>query len=134
MLTNKQMKVIDEYVSDEFYDKDRLVKYLNMHDVVGNEIFAYVDRNSQHKEAHSQWLDDEEGYVPVPVDTFVRRIPLYFYARDGKFGRKGQDIGNIIASKWNEIRTGEILLEEIYKDLEYMFYEKKFPHTISLTI
>lgn len=134
MLTNKQMKVIDEYVSDEFYDKDRLVKYLNMHDFVGNEIFDYVDRKSRNlnrKEAHSSLLDDEKGYKPVPVDTFVRRIPLYFYAWDGSFDTYGEDIGDIIRSKWEEIVTGEILLEDIYKDLEYMFYDKKIsPYNI----
>ena len=46
MITLGQMKVIDEYVNDEYYDKEKLVKYLNMHTVVGNEIFDYVDRKN----------------------------------------------------------------------------------------
>lgn len=33
MFTNRQ-----KYVNDNFYDKDKLAKYLNMHDGVGNSI------------------------------------------------------------------------------------------------
>lgn len=128
MITLEQMKVIDEYVNDEYYDKEKLVKYLNMHTVVGNEIFDYVDRknrNLNRREAHSQWLDDESGYEPVSVEVFIRRIPLYFYTWNGDFDTCGEDIGYIFSSKWREIKSGELTVESIYQDLEYMFYEKK---------
>lgn len=128
MLTKVQEQIINKYVNEEYYDKEKLIKYLNVHDIVGNEVFDYVDRKNRklnRKEAHSQWLDDEDGYIPVHVDIFVRRIPLYFYTWDGNFNTHSQDIGDIMCSKWKEIKEGEISIEDIYKDLEYMFYQKK---------
>ena len=128
MLTDNQITTIKTYVNDEYFDTEKLIKYLNLHDVVGNEIFDYVDRknrNLNRKEAHDSSLDDENGYIPVDVDTFVRRIPFYFYAWDGTINTYGETIGDVLRSKWREIKTGEMSLEEIYTALEYLFYEKK---------
>lgn len=129
MITNSQLEIIDKYVQEEFYYKERLIKYLNMHEIVGNEIFDYVDRknrNLNRKEAHSVMLDDEKGYEPVNVDTFVRRIPFYFYTWDGDiYSDSGsENIGHIFLSLWEEIETGKISVELIYQYFEYMFYEK----------
>ena len=44
MLTKKELGIIEQYVDEEFYDKEKLIKYLNIHDVVGNEVFSYCDR------------------------------------------------------------------------------------------
>lgn len=129
MLTEMQLAIINEYVDDQLFDRERLIKYLNVHDVAGNEVFDYVDRknrNLNRKEAHSRYLDDEEGYTPVPIDVFVRRIPFYFYAWDGNFesGHHGEDIGHVLGMAWRKIKNEEIDLEAIYQDFEYMFYEK----------
>ena len=127
MLNDEQINVIDQYVNNEYFDVDKLKKYLSLHEVVGNEVFDYVDRknrNLNRKEAHDSMLDDELGYVPVSVDVFVRRIPLYFYAWDGSHETYGETIGDVLRSKWKEIETGEMSLEEVYGALEYLFYEK----------
>lgn len=127
MLTENQMTIIKTYVNDEYFDRDKLVKYLNLHDVVGNEIFECVDRKNRklnRREAHDKWLDDEDGYIPVDVETFVRRIPFYFYVWDGNINTYGETIGDVLKSKWYEIRRGEMPLEEVYEALEYLFYEK----------
>ena len=82
MLTKLQLEIIDKYVKEDFYDKEKLTRYLNMHEMVGNEIFDYVDRKNRNlyrKEAHSNILDGEIGYEPVNTETFVRRILFYFY-------------------------------------------------------
>ena len=39
-------KIIDQYVDDRYYDKDKLLQYLSMHQMVGTEIFDYVDKKS----------------------------------------------------------------------------------------
>ncbi len=127
MLTENQMTIINTYVNDEYYDTEKLIKYLNLHRVVGNEIFDYVDRknrNFNRKEAHDLSLDDEEGYIPVDIETFVRRIPFYFYTWDGALNTHRETIGDVLLSKWHEIKTGEMSLDEIYEALEYLFYEK----------
>lgn len=32
MLTKKELEIIEEYVDEEFYDKEKLIKYLSIHD------------------------------------------------------------------------------------------------------
>lgn len=129
MLTKLQLEIIDKYVKEDFYDKEKLTRYLNMHEMVGNEIFDYVDRKNRNlyrKEAHSNILDGEMGYEPVNTETFVRRIPFYFYTWDGDINsdRGCGDIENIFRHVWIGIKTGEISVESIYQDFEFMFYEK----------
>ena len=38
-------KVIDQYVDEKYFNKDKLLKYLDMHQMVGNEIFEYCDKD-----------------------------------------------------------------------------------------
>lgn len=128
MLTIEQIKIIEEYVNDKFFDKEKLIKYLNMHNIVGNEIFDYVDRKKRtlnRSEAHSRWLDDEEGYEPVEVDVFVRRIPFYFYVWEEETNKYADDIGGILLFARRDVRMGETTLEHVYEMMEYMFYDKR---------
>lgn len=47
MLTENQMTIINTYVNEKYFDKEKLIKYLNLHEIVGNEIFDYVDRKNR---------------------------------------------------------------------------------------
>lgn len=130
MLTISEQEIIDKYVDEKYYDKDKLIKYLNMHSVVGNEIFSYCDKhnNGNNTTTYSTWLDSEIGYKPLSTSVFVKRIPFYFYTRDVK----DTDIENmgilhyIYSSAW-DYRKDEIDIKEIYSALEYMFYSLKLP-------
>ena len=84
MLTKEQRKVINQYVNPECYDVDKLIRYLEMHDTVGNEVFQYCDKRriKKDKPTYTNWLDEEDGYQPLPVDQFVRGVPFYFYVRN----------------------------------------------------
>ena len=84
MITKEEKHFILKYVDAAHYDQEKLIKYLNMHDIVGNEIFSYCDKRAYRKDqpTYSTWLDDEDGYVPLSVSDFIRRIPFYFYAKD----------------------------------------------------
>lgn len=44
MLSRSDIDIIEQYVDDKYFDKDKLIKYLNMHSIVGNEIFSYCDK------------------------------------------------------------------------------------------
>ncbi|MCI9127625.1 MAG: helix-turn-helix transcriptional regulator [Eubacterium sp.] len=127
MLTKKELEIIEEYVDEEFYDKEKLIKYLSIHDVVGNEVFSYCDRQKGGKSTYSSWLDYEAGYDPLPVSTFVKRIPFYFYARDVK----DMDVKNM--GTLHYLYSTSIVEDEnlgnhkIYTALEYAFYSLKLP-------
>ena len=131
MITKEEKKVVLEYVNSSYYDQDKLLKYLSMHDVVGNEVFAYCDKREYRKEqsTYSNWLDNEDGYTPLSVSDFVKRIPFYFYTKDVETISL-DDMGSLhylFSSSFEKIHNGERTLESIYVNLEYAFYHLHLP-------
>lgn len=133
MLTEDQVRTIDAYVPDDYFDREKLKKYLGMHDVVGNEIFAYCVKGEdewkgKRNRAYAHQLDSEIGFVPVNVTTFIRRAPFYFYVSDFDDIRLFGDLECALSSivKARPDRHPEIL-EKLYGELEYMFYDKQIP-------
>lgn len=125
----KQIAFIEKYVDARFFDREKLMKYLNMHTTVGNEIFAYVDKKNclkkNRKEGYCQWLDDEEGYEPLDIETFIRRIPFFFFVWDGSLDCKCGDLGELLYATYEDRIKGKFTLEDLYKVLEYLFYDQK---------
>lgn len=121
MLNEEQLKIIDKYVEEKYYDKEKLVKYLNMHEIVGNEIFQYCDKKAKeymrggHTYASSL---DKDGFVPVGVDRFVRRIPFYFYVADSSKGKLG-DIEVLLLEISERDKIEPEKLEYVYHNLEW---------------
>jgi DNA-binding XRE family transcriptional regulator len=128
MLIKAELDLIRQYVDDKYFDREKLIKYLNMHSVVGNEIFSYCDKRAGRdgSASYSNWLEDEYGFKPLPVVDFVRRIPFYFYVDNFSDNRVG-DLSCLISGVIRESRKDETILERLYQSLEYMFYEKKLP-------
>ena len=91
MLSRSDIDIIEQCVDDKYFDKEKLIKYLNMHSIVGNEIFSYCDKKVGRNGSisYSSWLDDKYGYKPLPVAKFIRRIPFYFYVNDYSNNRVG---------------------------------------------
>lgn len=86
MIDGKQEKFIRENVPEKYFYVEKLLKYLNVHDVVGGEVFEIVKKSGS-----VRTLSDECGYEPVKTDVFVRRSPYYFYVEEGEgrsFGAK----------------------------------------------
>ena len=130
MLSEEQKKVIEEYVEDKYYDKKKLLKYLEMHTIVGNEVFQYCDRkaNSENRSTYSDFLNDEYGYRPLPIDDFIKRIPFYFYTVDNAtIDLENMGVLHYIISSSIQDDFENYDLEKIYQALEYMFYELKLP-------
>ena len=130
MLNEKDKKTIDQYVNSDLYDTDRLLKYLNMHTMVGNEIFSYCDRRNSERNSdrptYAIQLDDDCGYTAVDVATFIKRVPFYFYAMNLEAKRFGH-LGCVLPRPYDIDGTGEVTEEDVektYLALEYMFYEK----------
>lgn len=129
MRTKSDLDIIEQYVDEKYFDKDKLISYLNMHAIVGNEIFLYCDKRvgRNGSTSYPNWLDDKYGYMPLPITDFIRRIPFYFYVNDHSGGRVGglhSLISGIIRGDKDE---NEKALEKLYQSLEYMLYEKKLP-------
>ena len=128
MLTKEQKKVIREYVNPDYYDIDKLTRYLEMHDIVGNEIFQYCDKRKEGRDrpTYAMWLDDADGYQPLPVDQFIRRVPFYFYTRpedatQGTFAT----LDYLYSSHHKD--DDHHSAEEIFQALEYLYYDLHLP-------
>ena len=50
-LTDEERSFIKEYVDSKYYDIGKLLSYLEMHQMVGNEIFSYVYKGNWEFEA-----------------------------------------------------------------------------------
>ena len=87
MLREDQITVIREFVSETYFDQEKLIKYLTIHDMVGIEVFKYVAKdvypnNPADKTALSVAFIDgncASCFEPMSVDVFIRRIPFNFY-------------------------------------------------------
>ena len=127
MLTETKIDFIRQYIDQRYFDSDKLIKYLDIHDIVGNEVFSYCDKSAGRDGAasYASWLDDEYGYRPLSVESFIRRIPFYFYVND----YSGNRVGNLHCFISGIIREDkkEQALEKLYEALEYMFYDKLIP-------
>ena len=149
MLREDQIDVIREYVPAKYIDQEKLIRYLSLHDMVGEEVFNYVAIKVYKGEKLETILPigfHESGFDifdPVDVETFVRRIPFTFY-------HKGDDIGKDIYGKevlvWRPLeiagitycvgsnpfsselnhRDTPLTLEDAYQKMEFLFYEKGF--------
>lgn len=128
MLNSKQEKMIEEFVNDTYYDVARLKKYLAMHSVVGNEVFGYCDRRHLDKDetTYASYLDDERGYSPLDVDSFIKRVPFYFYVAENVNQDNFCDLHHVIpieGIKRTTVKPED--LEAFYNNLEFMFYDLK---------
>lgn len=130
MLTEKEKQVVLKYVDNYYYDQEKLISYLSMHELVGVEVFYYCDRHkSGDKNTFSRWLDYKDGYEPLPVSMFVKRIPFFFYVQDHNALdlKEYGDLENLHACCADDIRSNHDAFERLYTALEYMFYDLALP-------
>ena len=129
MITAEQEQFIRKYVSKEYFDVELVISYLKLHDVVGGEIFAIAPL-SEDRLAHPgrlELLREGFGFNAIDKETFIRRIPFYFYVTDCKSNHCG-DLKCIISGYYRHMRYDDQNYEEVYERLERLFYH----HQISL--
>lgn len=152
MLREEQIEIIRKYVPEKYFDQDRLIKYLALHDMVGIEVFEYVARRLyfEHKDFQTVLPGMFEGkvradeFLPQTVDTFVRRIPFNFYHEgddirvNPQTGEETQvwrplaitDITYCVGDEPMSMmffhRDNPLRLEDAYSKLEFLFYDKGY--------
>ena len=60
---------IKKYTDEDYYNTDKLIEYLELHSMVGIEVFEYVNGNS----VKGNYLEYCDGYEPIEIDKFIRR-------------------------------------------------------------
>lgn len=141
MVKNKLMvdqeNIIKKYVNSSIYDIQKLKTYLNIHDEVGSDVFSFITKdveqvyNKPRRMLRNYKLHSGFGFPVVSVETFIKRIPFYFYEPDVK-NKYYSDLIDLLES-YKEEKTIYLEIavepnyESLYLTLEELFYEYQIP-------
>ena len=104
---------LKKYVNPEYFNTQRLEKYINENEIISDDIFY----SSCKLEWEKYWgLSEKYGYRKIDRNTFIKRIPFYFY-----FDETSKETINILFDVFPKKLDSDIT-EMIYKDLELIFY------------
>ena len=124
-------QVID-YVDPEYYDVEGLINYLSNSNLVPAEVFDNFKiknppvRSRRVFYASFVPIDPTSiGYKPLPIEEFVRRIPLYFYVSKPQFDVDTNNL-SLVASGYSmdyhfKHRKGNDFFEPVEIDYEPMY-------------
>lgn len=137
MLKESDKAIIDQYVDERYFEKGNLIIYLETYDFVDSNVFSVchkLDLEFHQVPFPYSKVSSGRGYSPVPLDTFIRRIPFYFYMipddtdKTSLVYKENTLLGNLndIFTLWGQ--SYEMAdTEATYQILEYLFYEKGIP-------
>lgn len=123
MITEEQIRFVKKYVNPEFFDVEKLIAYLCLHDKVGDEIFTLVKKETKQR---LRLVEEGFGFTSIETERFIRRVPFYFYTADlfkDEHGGMDDFIGGL------EDYSNQDEWERIYTILEDMFYNYRLPLT-----
>lgn len=123
MITIEQENFIRQYIKKETFNVDKVVSYLKLHDVVGDEIFKIAQKEEKN---YNHLITTGYGYNPTVTEIFVRRVPFYFYTDDYDNESYGDlsDIIESICGRYSSKRDNVEQLNTAYEALEKMFYKR----------
>lgn len=131
MITAEQKQFISKHVDRERYDVERLMKYLSMHDIVGAEVFHYCEKEKPNgRRTLSTYFEEDEAFLPMSVETFIRRIPFLFYCSKPNEKEGLSSLGGILYVLSSHL---EIALENgdhyepVFAELEHLYYDLHLP-------
>ena len=109
------LEFIKKYVTEK-EAIDKLVDYLERHEVIGEEIFSYLGEKYRRIASFS-------SYTPVNKEVFIRRIPFYFYEPD-KDAKNIMSIEGYLRDIFSFCESDEYCdtIEKIYLVFEKIFY------------
>lgn len=126
-LTAEQISVINRYVDRNQIDAEKLVSYLEKHKTVTSDVFDYCAREKRRFGEHGfcMYLKDAPMFTSIDRETFLRRIPFYFYQMPSETG--GRSGLSLVIPVRSDDEDPQYDYEGFYADLEWMFYDLHFP-------
>lgn len=124
-LSKEQCEIIDTYVKDDNTDIKKLKTYLKNHDDITEEVFESCKKRKTMTiyigSGRISTKDNCHRFETVDRDTFIRRIPFYYYTPTVKQNFKGGGL-----RLYFPIDSGKTeyfsSIEEAYQNLEFAFY------------
>ena len=131
MITAEQKQFISNHVDRDRYDVERLMKYLSMHDIVGAEVFHYCEKEKPNgRRTLSTYFEDDEAFLPMSVETFIRRIPFLFYSSTPNEKEGLSSLGDILYVLGSHlelaVENGDHY-EPVFAELEHLYYDLHLP-------
>ncbi|AHM67316.1 hypothetical protein LK13_05580 [Paenibacillus polymyxa] len=120
-LKEEEYDILKKYITDKDA-RYRLTDYISRHDVIGQEVFPYIGDAAK----HFYKTDGQFVYRPVTRDTFIKRVPIYFYEPDTSahnIGDLQQYIHGVLENR--NFNNFEQDLETLYSTLEKFLYYYK---------
>lgn len=124
MITEEQVRFVRKYLNPELFDVDKVIAYLNLHDMVGDEIFTLAKKETKQR---IRLVEEGFGFKSLDTERFIRRVPFYFYTPDLLKDEHG-GLDDLICGL-EGYHKNEEQWERIYTILEDMFYNYKIPLT-----
>lgn len=120
MITNEQEKFLIKHIDPRYFDVNKVVSYLRIHDIVGDEIFDLAQKADIKR--NIRMVGNGYGFEPIEAERFIKRIPFYFYEPDYEKDQHG-DLTSLFCSKYKSDKEMDKCAESLYLMLEKMFYE-----------
>ncbi len=120
MITKDQEQFVKNYMSAEYFDSDKVISYLKIHDTVGDEIFDLALKSQTGR--NIRLVKEGFGFHTTDAETFIRRVPFYFYEPDFSKDQYG-DLLSFFCGR-NRVEAREDI-ERIYTLLEKLLYGYK---------
>lgn len=123
ILSPEQVAIVHNYTDPSLIDQDKLITYLQKNETIDLKIFSYCSKASKKllsPKGYSIFLN-ESTYHAIDRDTFIRRIPFYFFQSNTCTGLSK------VFPKHRSAPTAPEDYESFYIDLEWMFYDLHIP-------
>ena len=120
MISKEQEQFARNHINPEYFDSTKVVNYLSIHNHVGAEIFDLALKPKNRR--NIRMIGDDFGFHPTDVDTFVKRVPFYFYVPDHEKHQYGDLLSLILGAMKNDKDDNS---EAVYVALEKLFYQYK---------
>ena len=115
-MKEKVIKFINDIIDPTYFNIKKLIKYLEEHEIVGEEIFDYICLSNWDK----YWgINEKNGYQKINTDVFIRRLPFYTY-----FDDVNKESINIFFEVYPK-KLDNDMIEKMYSCFEYLYYEEK---------
>ena len=122
-LTEEQRTFIKKSIQGKKVNEKKMLSYLESHNLVDEEIFDECKSDDDHTVYFGYRFlrsNKERGFYPISVDTFIKRLPL-FYDRDDRGMSLRKWVADLLET--DSEGTVEQQTEEIYQLLEFFYFE-----------
>ena len=121
-ITIEQENIVMKHVNPNLFNLELIISYLNDNDAIEKDIFTTCLTAKGKQTVRFTFLNE---YVPVNRDTFIKRIPIYFYGvKNLDENAEQYDIGDLFESYKNYLKAYE-LDEDDNEDFPFFIDDEK---------